>query len=52
MSGEGVKEIHRQMERELEELRSEAGRTDGSCHEESWEPPSLERIRRRMGTAT
>jgi hypothetical protein len=47
MTGAGVKDILSSFEKELKHLRGE----DAGEEADDWEPPSIERIRRRMAEA-
>jgi hypothetical protein len=46
LSGSGVREVYGQFENELREIRGEL--EPESKNPGEWEPPSLERIRKRM----
>jgi hypothetical protein len=46
LSGSGTREVYGQFENELREIRGELD--PESTNPDEWEPPSLERVRRRM----
>jgi hypothetical protein len=49
MTGDGIKEVYHRMEQELEELRADSQPDSLNSSTAEWEPPSLERIKKRMG---
>ncbi|EEF62102.1 hypothetical protein [Pedosphaera parvula] len=49
MTGDGIKQIYHQMENELRDLSTDNSQPSTG---ETWEPPSLERIKKRMGMMT
>jgi hypothetical protein len=49
MTADGIKQVYNQMEKELAELENRNSKFETS---DEWEPPSLERIKKRMGMTT